>query len=163
MEATLAVKIYQSLVREFGIYVSTNKVSIITPYAQQASLLRRTFSQALGYDYSQSVEVNTVDSFQGREANIVIFSCVRASGNKGIGFLSDVRRMNVALTRAKHLLLVIARCESISVNPYWDQLITDAMDNKAVLKVPISFLESEGNLSQLSTKETEVALKKQRM
>ena len=163
MEATLAVKIYQSLVREFGIYVSTNKVSIITPYAQQASLLRRSFSQALGYDYSQSVEVNTVDSFQGREANIVIFSCVRASGSKGIGFLSDVRRMNVALTRARHLLLVIARCESISVNPYWDQLITDAMDNKAVLKVPGGFLESEGNLSQLSTKENLVALKKQRM
>ena len=53
------------------------------------------------------VEINTVDAFQGREAKIVIFSAVRAAGSHGIGFLSDVRRMNVALTRAKHFLFVI--------------------------------------------------------
>jgi len=153
MEARFALQLYQKLTREFGLYVSTSKVSIITPYAQQASLLRRTFSQALGCDYQQSVEVNTVDSFQGREANIVIFSCVRAAGSKGIGFLSDVRRMNVALTRAKHFLFVIARCESICVNPYWDQLVRHARNDKAVVSVPRSFVDSDANLSTLQTEQ----------
>ena len=69
-------------------------------------------------------------------ANIVIFSAVRAAGSHGIGFLSDVRRMNVALTRAKHFLFVIARCESIVVNPYWKDLIEHARGENAVLKVP---------------------------
>jgi superfamily I DNA and/or RNA helicase len=62
-------------------------------------------------DYHNSIEVNTVDLFQGREANIVIYSCVRAAGSKGIGFLSDVRRTNVALTRGKHFL------EDVGGNP----------------------------------------------
>jgi senataxin len=163
MEARFAVQLYQNLTREFGIFVSTTKVSVITPYAQQAALLRRTFSQALGYEYHQSVEVNTVDSFQGREANIVIFSCVRAAGSKGIGFLSDVRRMNVALTRAKHFLFVIARCDSICVNPYWDQIVKDARNNQAVVSVPRSFVDSAGTLSQLKTDFSEEYLKRRRL
>lgn len=162
IEARFAVQLYQKLTRQFGIYVSTSKVSIITPYAQQAALLRRAFSQSLGYEYHQSIEVNTVDSFQGREANIVIFSCVRAAGSKGIGFLSDVRRMNVALTRAKHFLFVIARCDSICVNPYWDQLVKDARNNQAVVSVPRSFVDSEDPLSQLQTEVSEEHLKRRR-
>lgn len=74
----------------------------------------------------------------GREANIVIFSCVRAAGSKGIGFLSDVRRMNVALTRAKNFLFVIARCSSIVVNPYWRDLVDHARETDAVIEVPFS-------------------------
>jgi hypothetical protein len=113
------------------------RVAVITPYAQQAGLLRRSFEELLGPQYAKFVEVNTVDAFQGREANIVIFSCVRAAGSKGIGFLSDVRRMNVALTRAKHFLFVIARCESIIVNPYWKDLVDHARETHAVFKVPL--------------------------
>jgi len=78
-----------------------------------------------------------VDAFQGREANIVIFSAVRAAGSRGIGFLSDVRRMNVALTRAKHFLFVIARCESVVVNPYWADLVNHARETNAVVRVPM--------------------------
>ena len=135
-------------------------ISQITPYAQQAALLRRTFGDALGAEYERLVEVNTVDAFQGREANIgkrsllfivyankhrphkssrpVIFSCVRAAGSKGIGFLSDVRRMNVALTRAKNFFFVIARCSSIIVNPYWRDLVEHARETDAVIEVPFS-------------------------
>ena len=80
--------------------------------------------------------MSSVDSFQGREANIVIFSCVRAAGSKGIGFLSDVRRMNVALTRAKNFLFVIANCSSITVNPYCRDLVEHARETDAVIQVP---------------------------
>jgi senataxin len=136
-EARLAVYLYQQLkVVTRGISASS-RVAVITPYAQQMRLLRQSFSEALGPKFADAVEVNTVDAFQGREANIVIFSAVRAAGSRGIGFLSDVRRMNVALTRAKHFLFVIARCESISVNPYWRDLVQHARETKAVVRVPM--------------------------
>jgi len=64
---------------------------------------------------------------------------VRASGNKTIGFLSDVRRMNVALTRAKHFLFVIARVKSIVVNAYWSQLVSHAREKKVSL-ISLTFI-----------------------
>jgi len=149
-EAKLAVHLYQQL-KEVSQGLSTkSKVAVITPYAQQSKLLRRSFADILGPQYEKFVEVNTVDAFQGREANIVIFSAVRAAGSHGIGFLSDVRRMNVALTRAKHFLFVIARCESIVVNPYWKDLVNHARENKAVVRVPMASggkAENFGNLA----------------
>ena len=123
---------------------------MITPYSQQASLLKRYFANLLGNQFSRFVEVNTVDAFQGREARIVIFSAVRAAGSHGIGFLSDVRRMNVALTRAKHFLFVIARCQSIVVNPYWHDLVQHARETNAVVRVPIRGSATHPSFGQLS-------------
>jgi senataxin len=137
IEAHLAVHLYTSL-RNLTLGLSAqSRVAVITPYSQQASLLKRCFGDSLGKNYEKFVEVSTVDAFQGREANIVIFSAVRAAGSHGIGFLSDVRRMNVALTRAKNFLFVIARCQSIVVNPYWNDLVQHARETYAVVKVPI--------------------------
>lgn len=136
-EAQLALYLYKSLNSVTGGLSSQSRVAIITPYSQQSSLLKKTFRNALGDDFTRFVEINTVDAFQGREANIVIFSAVRAAGSHGIGFLSDVRRMNVALTRAKHFLFVLARCKSIEVNPYWRDLVEHARESKAVVRVPI--------------------------
>ena len=136
-EADLALYLYDSLKKISNGLSATSRVAVITPYAQQANLLRRKFGDLLGENYAKFVEVNTVDAFQGREAKIVIFSAVRAAGSHGIGFLSDVRRMNVALTRAKNFLFVIARCKSITVNPYWKDLVEHARDTNAVVTVPI--------------------------
>lgn len=151
MEATFALQIYQELTKEFGIFVSHSPVAVITPYSQQVSVLRDTFSRALGSGYRQFVDIVTVDSFQGREANVVIFSCVRAAERGGIGFLSDVRRMNVALTRAKHFMFVIARCETICSNPYWNQLVVHARRSNAVVSVPRSFVNSGQSFVNLKT------------
>jgi AAA domain len=116
---------------------SLGRIAVISPYAEQCKLLHRSFERALGPRYESVVEVNTVDAFQGREANIVIFSAVRAAGSHGIGFLADVRRMNVAMTRAKFFLFMIARCQSVVVNPYWSDLVQHARETGAVLKVPM--------------------------
>lgn len=136
-EAAFAVHLHSLLVRITQGQVTQSRVAVITPYSQQVSLLRRVFREKLGKSYERLVEINTVDAFQGREANVVIFSAVRAAGSHGVGFLSDVRRMNVALTRAKHLLIVIARCESIVVNPYWKDLVEHAKASNAVINVPL--------------------------
>lgn len=131
--------LYITLNRVTAGALEKSSVAVITPYSQQTTILKRVFENENGpKNYSSKVEINTVDAFQGREADIVIFSCVRASGSKGVGFLSDVRRMNVALTRAKHFLFVICRCESVVVNPYWKQLVDHAKQINAVVKVPLN-------------------------
>lgn len=152
-EAHLAVHLYGQLRTLTGGLSAQSRVAVITPYSQQANLLRRLFSTFLGPPYERLVEVNTVDAFQGREANIVIFSCVRAAGSHGIGFLNDVRRMNVALTRAKHFLFVIARCESVVVNPYWKDLVDHARDTNAMVAVHRGKKGNFPDLVQLRTEE----------
>ena len=158
-EAYFAYHLFSSLDKETNGLLSNSKVAIITPYSQQVSLLKDLFEKKYG-DHSNLVDISTVDSFQGKEAKIVIFSCVRASRKgvgelydassysifglctyiyqlhlSGIGFLNDIQRMNVALTRAKHFLFVIARCRTIIINPYWRDLISYARSQRAILKV----------------------------
>ena len=95
-------------------------IGIIAPYAAQIKLLdrllkmdaayREHFIQALGRHRAQetlNIEVKTVDGFEGREKEIIIFSTVRNNSNGHIGFLADRRRLNVGLTRAKRGLFII--------------------------------------------------------
>lgn len=84
-------------------------IAIITPYKEQMNKIKDMIADSV--TISNMVEVNTVDAFQGQEKDIIIFSCVRSRNmhgeKKGIGFLRDTRRLNVALTRAKYCLYVI--------------------------------------------------------
>ena len=79
-------------------------IGVITFYARQKQhILAEVNSRRLGHNTS----VNTVDGFQGSERDVIIISCVRSDQGQGIGFLQDKHRLNVALTRAKHCLIVI--------------------------------------------------------
>mmetsp|Transcript_18920 Transcript_18920/g.34089 ORF Transcript_18920/g.34089 Transcript_18920/m.34089 type:complete len:511 (-) Transcript_18920:419-1951(-) len=149
-EAQLVIQLYRTLDRETDGLLAKSRVAVITPYSQQSSLLNRLFQESYGASYSSRVEISTVDAFQGREAGIVIYSCVRAGGRgSGIGFLSDVQRMNVALTRAKHFLFVIARRRSIMVNPYWRKLVGYARSKSAIIPVPIGLNKQHAKLKTL--------------
>jgi len=84
-----------------------------------------------------SVQVSTVDGFQGSEKDIIILSCVRSkwAGSKvsnDIGFLKDFRRVNVALTRAKYSLWVVANCDMLNQDPLWNLLIDDAQSRNLI-------------------------------
>jgi len=71
-------------------------IAIITPYREQVHLLKQIFRDArVKIDSADSIQINTVDAFQGNEMDLVIFSCVRAEEHSGIGFLDDARRLNV--------------------------------------------------------------------
>lgn len=70
-------------------------------------------------DDQNNIEFNTIDGFQGREMDVIILSLVRSNKNSNIGFLTDRRRMNVAITRAKYLLVVIGNIKTLKNDTFW--------------------------------------------
>lgn len=125
-EIDVAMALYTRVRTDFGSYDYTGRIGIITPYKSQLKALKDRFSSRFGNDIFDTVEFNTTDAFQGRESEIIIFSCVRASPAGGIGFLQDIRRMNVGLTRAKASLWVLGNSESLVRGQYWRKLVEDA-------------------------------------
>jgi senataxin len=84
-----------------------------------------------------TIEVKTVDGYQGGEKDVIIFSCVRAQPgrqNRNVGFLQNIQRLNVALTRAKQGLYIVGHRDTLQVNKHWKALIEDA-NNRARMKV----------------------------
>jgi ATP-dependent RNA/DNA helicase IGHMBP2 len=119
------------------IYASTLKnedIGVITPYNAQVELIRKAIGKE---DFGEGkIEVSTVDGFQGREKEIIIISMVRSNQKKNVGFLSDYRRMNVAVTRAKRYCALI--CDSETVK------------NDAFLKKLIEYFETKGEMRSAS-------------
>jgi senataxin len=129
-EIDVAMRLYKRLTSDFPDYNFQGKVGIITPYKSQLRELKSRFTTAYGANIVEDVEFNTTDAFQGRESEVIIFSCVRASPSGGVGFLSDIRRMNVGLTRAKSSLWVLGNSQSLVRGEFWKKLIDDARDRK---------------------------------
>jgi senataxin len=138
-ELNVAMQLYDRLVTDVRRYDFRGKVGIITPYKGQLKALKERFSQKYGNEITSIIEFNTTDAFQGRESEIIIFSCVRAS-TKGIGFLNDIRRMNVGLTRAKSSLWVLGNSESLIQGEFWRSLVNDAKSRN---------LYTDGDISRL--------------
>mmetsp|Transcript_50845 Transcript_50845/g.135731 ORF Transcript_50845/g.135731 Transcript_50845/m.135731 type:complete len:1079 (-) Transcript_50845:507-3743(-) len=88
--------------------VKPHQIGVITPYEGQRAHICSVFQRQTGFSHKayEEIEVASVDSFQGREKDFILLSCVRSNQNQGIGFLNDPRRLNVALTRAKYGLVV---------------------------------------------------------
>jgi senataxin len=126
VEVDIAISIYERLRQEFDHVDFVGKIGIVTPYKEQLRELLRQFRQRYGDDITSSVDLNTIDGFQGQEKDIIILSCVRAAQDQGVGFLKDVRRINVALTRAKSTLLILGNKDALRGNGLWRDLIIDA-------------------------------------
>ena len=109
--------------REPGRARKPTSVGVITPYREQRALLRRTFQAVVGKAAAAEVMIETVDSFQGKQLDVIIFSCVRAKGGGGLGFITDVRRLNVAITRAKRALWILGSLGKLQADPTWNALI----------------------------------------
>jgi ATP-dependent RNA/DNA helicase IGHMBP2 len=111
-EAALAARKVQSLL-DSGIQPAD--IAVIAPYAAQVRLLREKLKVP-------GLEIDSVDGFQGREKEVVVLSLVRSNQEGDIGFLADVRRTNVALTRARRKLLVIGDSATLANLPFYCRL-----------------------------------------
>lgn len=121
--------------------VAPSEIAIITPYAGQREYLTEYFTvNSLDSEKLKEVEINSVDGFQGREKNYIIVSLVRSNRSNKIGFLSDPRRLNVVLTRAKHGLVMLGNPKSLSTDPLWSHLLNHFHNSGCLV---------EGNLSNL--------------
>ncbi|KAL7621310.1 DEAD-box type RNA helicase [Parahypoxylon ruwenzoriense] len=125
-ELKVAMQLYERLVIDYPKTDFKGKIGIITPYKAQLFQLCEQFSRRYGDKIKEQIEFNTTDAFQGRECEIIIFSCVRASPTGGIGFMTDIRRMNVGLTRAKSSLYILGDSRALVQGEFWNKLIEDA-------------------------------------
>ncbi|XP_039066578.1 DNA-binding protein SMUBP-2-like isoform X2 [Hibiscus syriacus] len=100
--------------------VLASDIGIITPYAAQVVLLKMLRSNE---DKLKNMEISTVDGFQGREKEAIIISMVRSNSKKEVGFLSDRRRMNVAVTRARRQCCVVCDTETVSIDGFLKRLV----------------------------------------
>lgn len=99
-------------------------IGIITPYRKQVSILKEILEQDEELrPYATIIKVQTIDSFQGQEKDIIYISLTRSNNEQQIGFLSDVRRMNVAMTRAKKKLVVIGDSATIGSHSFYQGFI----------------------------------------
>jgi ATP-dependent RNA/DNA helicase IGHMBP2 len=101
--------------RVLALGVAPGDVAVIAPYDAQVQRLRQLLASRL----DEGLEVDTVDGFQGREKDAVVVSLVRANEAGEVGFLADVRRMNVALTRARRKLVVVGDGATVTRHPFY--------------------------------------------
>lgn len=127
-------------------------IGIITPYTEQLNELNRLLGKidwsSLDIYRPPDIELNTVDSYQGREKDIIFISCVRANDEGSIGFLSDLRRMNVALTRGKFGIYIIGHADTLKGNRMWSKLICHAEKTDSLLTVEHAFDDFFPNLEK---------------
>jgi len=102
-------------------------VAVISPYKRQVAHLKAALEDVHSLQpYIPYITVNTIDSFQGQERDIVYISMVRSNSEAAIGFLSDIRRMNVAMTRARKKLVIIGDSATLSRSAFYSGLIAYA-------------------------------------
>jgi predicted DNA helicase len=96
--------------------VASSDIAVIAPYAAQVRRLRERLNVP-------GLEIDSVDGFQGREKEAVILSLVRSNPEGDVGFLADVRRTNVALTRARRSLIVVGDSATLSALPFYQRMV----------------------------------------
>lgn len=111
LEVTLVAEIVEDFL---SLGVPPEWIGVITPYDDQVAEISRRVP---------GIRVSTVDGFQGREKEIVILSLVRSNPQKDVGFLSDARRLNVAITRARAKLVVLGDSTTLSGNSLWQRFL----------------------------------------
>jgi predicted DNA helicase len=124
-EALLVTQITDNLLQSG---MQPEDIAVISPYKDQVDLLERKID-------TENLEIKSVDGFQGREKEVVIISLTRSNKKKNIGFLEDVRRLNVSLTRAKRKLVVVGDSSTIRSHEIYDHFVDYVTENGRVTEV----------------------------
>ena len=126
-EAHLLIRLTEKLIEEIGPELWLQEgitMGIITPYRSQVDLLHKLAEQsALLEPLHKLVTINTVDAFQGQERDVIAISFVRSNEKSEVGFLSDIRRTNVAMTRARKKLIMVGDSATLGAHPFYLELL----------------------------------------
>lgn len=143
LNRTEAQNVEKIVTRFFKAGIKPDGIGIITPYEGQRSYIVQSMQQTGTYrkDVYKEIEVASVDAFQGREKDFIVLSCVRSNDHQGIGFLSDPRRLNVALTRAKYGLVILGNPKVLSKHPLWHYLLLHFKERNCLVEGPLSNLQ----------------------
>ncbi|KAG1882613.1 SEN1 N terminal-domain-containing protein [Suillus subluteus] len=144
-ESQVALALYARLCKEFSDIDFDFRVGIVSMYRSQVIELQRAFEQRFGRDIKGKVHFHTVDGFQGQEKDVIILSCVRAGpGVQSVGFLSDVRRMNVAITRARSSLFILGHAPTLErSDENWRKIVQDARERSLLTEADVSFFTTQ--------------------
>lgn len=126
-EAAFLIKHLTHLVANLAANPTTDgfpSIAIVSPYKQQVQILNALAQEnEILNPYRNHIAVNTIDSFQGQERDVVYISLTRSNSDGSIGFLSDTRRMNVAMTRARKKLVIIGDSSTLSKSDFYADFI----------------------------------------
>lgn len=128
-EASFLMDHLTNLVQNLSRYPKNEfpSVAVISPYKQQVQLLNDLLKENdVLSTFSNNISINTIDSFQGQERDVVYISLTRSNNECNIGFLSDTRRMNVAMTRARKKLVVVGDSATLSKSSFYADFIAYA-------------------------------------
>ncbi|PKI50261.1 probable helicase MAGATAMA 3 [Punica granatum] len=153
-EVDFVMHMYLKLVARYPVLKSSSRLAIVSPYNYQVKLFKERFKEIFKQESNKIVDIITVDGCQGREKDVVIFSCVRASKGKSIGFVADYRRMNVAITRARSSVLVVGSASTLKNDEHWSNLVVAAEKGGSLFKVskPYASFFSDENLETMRIK-----------
>lgn len=127
-----ADSVYSLVNRFLKAGIEPNQIGVITPYKGQKDCIMALMWEPRFCE----IEVASVDSFQGREKDFIIFSTVRSNRNGDIGFLNDHRRLNVALTRAKFGLIILGNAKTLMGHEPWWKLLTHYQEKQCLVTGP---------------------------
>jgi len=166
IEAKYVIDLFEELVNTYPQH--SNNIGIIAPYKAQRKLLNGMLRERFKYNGNRKqsdlpklsyddldTEISTIDGFQGREKNIVIFSCVRApqstdyqrKNTTGIGFLKEWQRLNVAVTRSRYALWIVGHRNTLSNDPEWKYLLDFTLSKDCIYNATIAMDAGSGDCS----------------
>jgi ATP-dependent RNA/DNA helicase IGHMBP2 len=123
-EAQLLIRHLEKLIREVGPNDWTHSIGMITPYSAQVERLAKLAEASEEISIlARYVTINTVDAFQGQERDIIAISFVRSNEKSEVGFLSDIRRTNVAMTRARKKLMMVGDSATLGTHSFYVELL----------------------------------------
>lgn len=133
-EATLTIKVTEQLIDEIGVEHWLEEgltMGLITPYAAQVDRLRKLAEASEAMEpLHKLITINTVDAFQGQERDVIVISFVRSNDRAEVGFLGDIRRSNVAMTRARKKLIMIGDSATLASHPFYEKLVTGLQERE---------------------------------
>ncbi|MCQ2294457.1 MAG: AAA domain-containing protein [Bacteroidales bacterium] len=146
-EARLLIHTLRDYIEMIGLERIQNErvdFGIISPYRAQVRLIRKLLKwQKFFRSLRRQISVNSVDGFQGQERDVIIISMVRDNEQGSIGFLRDLRRMNVAITRARMKLIILGNAETLSKHPFYNRFIEYVKDHGDFVTLPVPSSEED--------------------